>query len=250
MDRHRHAITLIELVATIVVLAVAAATLAPALAEVRRRGKDTMCLQNLSRIAQASIVYAAQDPDEQAIPVHPVIAEESLGAFKAHVATLTYGGKSGRGPWDGNEWYWGTPLGRGPASRPMNHILYKGGFPNYAPPPYGDYTYGDILERSRSDQNLDLSAYHCPSDGGYTGLNWTQWRDSGLSSYDYFGTSYHANAMWCSNGSELATNAAFLRPLSQVPNPANTVYYMEHCGRLTWLVEPEEIGRASCRERV
>lgn len=243
MNRHSRAITLIELAATVAVLAVLAATLAPALGEVRRRGKDTVCLQNLSRIAQASIIYASQDPDEQAIPVHPVLSQSTADAFRTNITTLTYGGKSGRGRWHYNPHYWGTLIGRGPASRPMNQILYKGGFPNFAPPPYGDYVYADLVERATADGNLDLSVYQCPSDSGYTGLHWTQYKDGTLTSYDFFGTSYHANACWVMDCSDrIGSNSAMLRALSQVPNPASTVYYMEHCGRFSWYVEPHPDG--------
>jgi prepilin-type processing-associated H-X9-DG protein len=238
MSRRRFGITLPELAAVVAVLAALAAVLTPALAGVRRHSKGTLCLQNLARIAQASIVYASQDHEQQAIPIHPVLADESATIMRIWISTLAYGGKSGRGRWDGNEWYWGTPLGRGPASRPLNRILYKRGFPNFAGPPYGDYQAGDILDRARGDWQLDLDVFRCPADDGYTGLHWIQWRSSGLSAYDFFGTSYYANALWVTDGSKIGANAAFLRPLSQVPNPAETIYYMEHCGKNAFWVEP------------
>ena len=50
-----------------------------------------MCAANLRGIATASITYATGDPNEQAIPVHPLI-----GVF-GDVGAHDWGGKSGIG---------------------------------------------------------------------------------------------------------------------------------------------------------
>ena len=134
MKPKRTGITLIELTAVVVGLVVLAAVLTPALADVGRRSKGTVCIQNLARIAQASIIYASQDPDEQAVPVHP-IAGYGYGYPDLPVLQLSYGGKAGRGNWNMSKLFWGTAFGRGPASRPMNAVMYKGGFPDYSGPP-------------------------------------------------------------------------------------------------------------------
>lgn len=237
MSRRRSGITLPELAAVVAALVVLVALLSPALAGVRRHSKGTLCLQNLATIAQASIVYASQDPDEQVIPVHPVFNSPTAGSSRMSIPTMAYGGKSGRGRWSGNKYYWGTLLGRGPASRPMNPILYKRDFPNFAPPPFGDYEGSDMIDKGDADAQLDLEVFRCPADDGppSNGLAWTSWKVSGLPSYDCFGTSYYANACWVTNGSYFGANAAFLRPLSAVPNPANTVYYQEHTARFAWM---------------
>ncbi|MCH8966426.1 MAG: hypothetical protein IID43_01990 [Planctomycetes bacterium] len=47
-----------------------------------------------------------------------------------------------------------------------------------------------------ADTTLDLDFYKCPSDTGYKGYHFTAWKDSGLSSYDHYGTSYTACTLW------------------------------------------------------
>ena len=239
--RCRRGLTLIELTAMVAALAVLAAVLTPALADVRRRGKDTVCLQNLARIARASIVYASQDPDEQAVPVHPAAGYEGYSSSTIiPVLRICYGGKSGRGRWNGMPFFWGTGFGRGPASRPMNVVMYKGGFPDYSGPPYGNYMGSDAQDRWHADETLDLSVYRCPSDSGYTGYHYLDWKVSGLSSYDFFGNSYHANTMWigCGPGSYLSSNAPFMHRLSDVVSPRSTLYYQEHCSTYAQQVAP------------
>jgi prepilin-type N-terminal cleavage/methylation domain-containing protein/prepilin-type processing-associated H-X9-DG protein len=234
--------TLIELLVVVSIIALLVAILLPSLSRAREQAKLTACIAHLKGVATASVTYSSEDPQEQSIPVHPVLYDKYASLTKIWVATLAYGGKSGAGRWDGNQWYWGTPMGRGPASRPLNRTIYKGGFTDYAPPPYGGYQQGDILDKARSDRKLKLDQFRCPSDTGYTGLHWLEWRASGLSSYDYFGTSFHANAMWTTDDITIGANAAFLRPISRVPNPSSTVYYMEHCGRFFYRLNPHPVS--------
>jgi prepilin-type N-terminal cleavage/methylation domain-containing protein len=234
----KSAFTLIELLVVVSIIALLISILLPSLRRAREQAKMAACIANLKGVSTSSVVYSSEDPQEQSIPVHPVMHDTSTSIMKIWIATMAYGGKAGACRWDGNEWYWGTPMGRGPASRPLNETIFKGGFTNYAPPPYGEYQQGDLLEKARADRALKLDQFKCPSDSGYTGLHWLQWRASGLSSYDAFGSSYMANALWVTDGSEIGANASMLRPLSRVPNPANTIYYMEHCGRNGFRVEP------------
>ena len=242
MKAKRQGITLIELTAVVVGLVVLAAVLTPALADVGRRSKGTVCIQNLARIAQASIIYASQDPEQQAVPVHPIAGYGGYGTTGTVIPVLRicYGGKSGRGRWGGNSFFWGTGYGRGPASRPMNTVMYKGGLPDYSGPPYGDYPGPDYLARWMADRTLDLSVYRCPSDTGYTGYHYFDWKRSGLSSYDFFGTSYHANTMWIGYGpgSHLSSNSPFMHRLSDVVSPRTTLYYQEHCSLYAQQVAP------------
>ena len=244
MNRRRTAVTLTELAASVAALGMAAALLAPALGEVRRYGKDTMCLQNLAQIAQASILYASIDPEEQAVPLHPIAgygpAHGTSSSTLTAVLAVCYGGKSGAGKWGHSRAFWGTAYGRGPASRPLNGILYKGGLPDYAGPPYGSYGGYDVRERWAADTTLDLSIYRCPSDSGYTGIHYDDFKTDGLSSYDFFGNSYHANTMWIGYGpgSRLSSNSPFWHRLSEVVNPAETLYYQEHCSRFAHFAAP------------
>ncbi len=239
----RTALTLLELAAVVAALAVLAAMLTPALGDVRRRGKDTVCLQNLARIAQASTVYAGQDLDGQAVPVHFMY---TFGPAWGHPSSSTratlsicYGGKSGKGE-HGNRLFWGTAFGRGPTSRPLNAILYKRDFPDYMAEPYGSYPYADILQRWYADETLDLAVYRCPSDSVYSGLGPHGLELSGSSAFDHYGNSYNASDMWVGIGPDypLSSNTPLLHRLYELANPAETIWYTENCARHAKHVAP------------
>ncbi|MHC4065120.1 MAG: hypothetical protein ACYSUI_11575 [Planctomycetota bacterium] len=239
--RLRHGITLMELVATSAAVALAAALLAPAVADVSRRGKDTICLQNLARIAQASIVYAAADEHEQAVPVHPQVNNQGTPpSLRRATAAYAWGGKSGRGQEGSDLFFWGTGRAKGPATRPLNEILYGDVFPDYSLNP------GPDLINWIRDSELDLSVYRCPSDNGYTGIHYTAWADSKLTSYDHYGTSYAASALWIyipganncpggGGGSCCASDSPYGHRLSEIVDPAQTLYYLENCARYAFL---------------
>ena len=235
----KSAFTLIELLVVVSIIALLISILLPSLRRAREQAKAAACIAHLKGVSTSSVVYSSEDTQEQSIPVHAALVDPmTADNMKFWIPTMAYGGKSGACRWDGNEWYWGTPMGRGPASRPMNDTIFKGGFTNYAGPPYGDYQQGDMLEKAKADRALKLDQFRCPSDNGYTGYNWIQWRTSGLSSYDAFGTSFAANALWVTDGTEIGACASMLRSLSRVPNPANTIYYLEACGRRATWIEP------------
>ncbi len=117
--------------------------------------------------------------------------------------------------------------------------MFKGGFPDYS----GDPGPNDI--NWLNDAALDLPIFRCPSDRGYTGYHLPPWSLSRLSSFHHYGTSYSSNALWLAKTwmeeetGEIPCKAAslgpLLRPISRVPNPANTVYYIENAGRFAWL---------------
>jgi prepilin-type processing-associated H-X9-DG protein len=235
-----------ELIAIVSAVALLTALLAPAVADVSRRGKDTICLQNLARIAQASIVYAARDPDEQAIPIHPQAYDPTVAAYlRRLIPSYVWGGKSGRGEVGADPLFWGTGNGKGPATRPLNKILYGDVFPDYSLNP------GPGFANWKIDERLDLSVYRCPSDSGYTGLHWSSFKESKLTSYDHYGTSYAANILWIFRGSDsncngpcCQSNSPYLHALSDIVNPVQTIYYLENCGRYAfWADLP---GQPSC----
>ena len=237
MNGHRQALTLTEVLATVAVFALLAALLAPALADVNARGKGAVCLQNLARIAQASIVYAAADENEQAVPVHPQVYNPAIDAsLRRTLPAHCWGGKSGRGHEDGDSLFWGTGRSKGPVTRPLNRILYGDVFPDYR------YNPGPGFINWKKDGQLDLPLYRCPADRGYRGIHWTSWRDSGLTSYDHYGNSYAAGVLWvyfAGPSSLCMSNAPFLHRLSDIVNPAQTVYYLENCGRYAFQANPQ-----------
>ncbi len=104
------------------------------------------------------------------------------------------------------------------------------------------------------DSRRDLDIYHCPDDNGFPGMHFQGWRESGLSSYNYFGTSYAANPQYIYDPAApntLFTNSTYFRPLSTVPAPSETIAYLENSGRFaTRSYDPELPNQVldSCRD--
>jgi prepilin-type N-terminal cleavage/methylation domain-containing protein len=227
----RRAFTLIELLVAITIIALLISILLPSLKKAREQAKTVLCISNIKNIALASITYANADRGGNCIPIHPLTGEGAMG----DVGSYDWGGKSGIGePQQSNRIVasiWGTMYGRGPATRPLNSIIYKS-LPT-------DYVLNPGLQQVNwiADTKLKLDVYRCPSDRGYTGHHFRAWEESKLSSYDHYGNSYAANTLWCNSHSGLCVVKSWgplFRPLTRVPNPANTVYYIENCGRFAW----------------
>ncbi|MFH0981771.1 MAG: hypothetical protein V2A79_09550 [Planctomycetota bacterium] len=240
--------TLVETAGTASVILFALVVVASASRGTREHDRLTECQANLRAIGQASLVYAAEDPGELMIPV-PVwqVLYDASGAIE-------WGGKSGRGqsyvPGDPAMSIFGTAAYRGPAHRPLNFYLYKGGFVDYKPIE-GEANPGPGNENYLHDTQLDLDIYRCPSDTGYAGggflytapsaradRNERAFRDEGLTAYDHYGTSYVANTFWISGGlagSQLSSISVYLQPLSQVPAPAHSIAYQEVPSRYLWM---------------
>ncbi len=220
------AFTLIELLVVVAIIALLVSILLPSLKRARAQAKMVASTANLKGISTAGNTYAAGDKSEMSIPVH-----ELMGQMVGTVGVYEYGGKSGIGEPLGatpETSKWGTQFGRGPASRGLNQIVYKAGFTDYRNDP------GPNQANWLSDTKLDLGIFRAPSDKGYTGHHTTAWRDEGLTSYDHYGNSYAASTSWIGvAGADcvLLSNSSFLKPLSRVPNPANTIYFIENCGR-------------------
>ncbi len=229
----RPAITILELSATTTAVAALLCTTVMSLSSVRNDGRNKKCLNNLARIANATASYS-QDYEGYLVPV------SSYGNINRALGEVEWGGKSGLGDRlvgnDNDQVYgamWGTRFGRGPATRGLNKYVYGRTLANFQNNP------GPDNQNLRADTQLDLDIFQCPSDRGFTGIHYWSFRVSGLSSFDHYGNSYATPTLWVvrvPNPPDCRVRSAgvFLHRATQVPNPANTLMYMENAGRFAW----------------
>ena len=234
----RHALTLVETVLALTCAAVLLACLVPATAAVSGKSKQAQCLTQLARIGSANLIYATEDPSNADIPIHPQFYTQNQND-PTYIGAYEWGGKSGIGkPGHTNDpgifgSRYGTAAGFGPATRPLNRILF-GELPDYTNDPGSNYVNWE------SDTQLALDAMQCPSDTGPPpGAHCPDWRiNTGRSSYDHFGTSYNANIFMTGNsaGGSMSSQSPYLHRLRDVPVPSETVLYQENIGRWAWAV--------------
>jgi len=250
--------TLLELLVVIAIIALLIAILLPALESARRQAKQVVCIAHVKGISSSGRVYEADDPNGFGIPVHHLqykqLEDPSNPTF---IGAYEWGGKSGIGrpnfipgprPYGSK---YGTKAGFGPATRPMNTILFPGGFEDNNNP----YTRIGAIR----DTTLDLGLFRCPGDDGpprgsgsgdpdaepkanFTGPHCSQWlARSDQTSYDFFGNSFAANLFMIgqSGGGCFLSNSPYLRPVTRVPTPSRTIYFEENIGRWAWAARRE-----------
>lgn len=238
---NRRGFTLIELLVVIAIIALLLSILLPSLEAARRTAKRNACLAHIKNIATSSRVYEADDPQGWGIPVHPLQFYQNTNA-PTFIGAYEWGGKAGVGDPEtpGNPataWIsskFGSKRGFGPASRPMNTILYPGGFKDN----------GNPWDRTGAEQDtkLALDLFKCPGDDGPPrGAHCPDWiANQERSSFDHFGNSYAANLFMIHAGNDpMESNSPYLRPITRVPTPARTLYYEENIGRWAWAARQE-----------
>ncbi len=236
MDKKtRKAFTLIELLVVVAIISLLVAILLPSLENARRTAKSATCLAHIKNISTSARVYASDDPQGWGIPVHPLQYSQDTQT-PSFIGAYEWGGKSGIGdddyldgnPGDPLNSKYGTYAGFGPATRPLNFVLYQEGFKDNLKPrpnPPG----------ARSDTQLELDLFKCPADEGPPRAGHCQdWLDHpDRSSFDHFGTSFTANMFMIASsaGGYMYSNSPYMRPLTRVTTPSRTMFFEENVGR-------------------
>ena len=232
------AFTLIELLVVVAIIALLISILLPSLESARRAAKKSTCLAHIKNIASSSRVYAADDTQGWAVPTHYLQFHQDP-SNPSFIGAYEWGGKSGVGQsstTDVLDSRYGTKMGFGPASRPMNEILYQGGFTDNNKPWFNPIG-------ATADTDLDLDLYRCPGDDGPPrGGHCESWLlQTEQSSYDHFGNSFATNMFMIANsgGGYMSSNSPYMRPITRVPTPARTLLYEENVGRWAYAARKE-----------
>lgn len=252
-SNRRRAASIIDVVGAGLAIVLLVCVFTPALGKARTSSKFSRCMTNMMQLGAAAAIYSALDPKEMALPVHRMQFSQCPDHIDGYacwtsdailVGAYEWGGKSGRGrtsnvlspgSTDPSNSKYGTKAGFGPATRPMNSILYPGVFRDHGGLRPG-WEFVRVDENGAwADTQLDLPINRCPSDTGYTGLHCQDFKSRGLTSYDHFGTSYNANNFTISvAGGQVRSASPYFHRLSGLLNPSRTVLFQENCGRFAW----------------
>ncbi|MCZ6652402.1 MAG: hypothetical protein O7D91_05175, partial [Planctomycetota bacterium] len=118
-------------------------------------------------------------------------------------------------------------VGFGPPTRPLNQHLFKGALAD---------RWGQEDEERRQDEKLVLDVFKCPSDIGFEERDtsipdkYQTEKKFGVSLYDIYGSSYRTGAPLIGRedtGETLSAIGAWMRPMSQIPNPSRVLMISE-----------------------
>ena len=241
--------TLVELLVVIAIIALLISVLLPSLARAREQAKKIKCLGNLHDLGMTAVTYSVEDPSEQLVGLAAPLFS-NMGPWNNFIGgNFDFGGKSGdpRTLGIGGDHAFtftakdvGVESGfmYGPGNRPFNTLMTKASMPAPGPKPMTD-------EELLLEQNLDLPAFHCPSDRGWSsGLDgpnsfasdsdhpfeiMEMQADTPI--YDMFGNSYTAYPiLLVTNQAPINgffTASAVGRPSSQLAAPSRTLVFGE-----------------------
>ncbi len=236
----RTGVSIVEVVAVVGCVGLLAGLLQTSLREALGVSARMKCLERLHAIGEASLTYSQRDPGNAAIPVHRLQFQQDP-SNPTYIGAYEWGGKSGVGREGWTGWYgplsskYGTFAGFGPATRPLNDILYPHGFV--------DYEALRNRQGATRDTQQPLDAYRCPGDDGPPdGAHCPDWiANTTQSSFDHFGTSYAANLFMIGQGGggQMVSNSPYLRTLDGVPYPGRTISYEDNIGRWAWAARAE-----------
>ncbi len=236
-NRRSYGFTLVELLVVVSIIALLIAILLPSLQGARDNAKRVKCSVNVRSIVQAGLTYAADDRQEWGIPMSQGDADYP----ESYRSPYGYGGKSGSGAtgFATSSFFSGAqPHFQGATHRPLNRIMY---------PKATFFKPSSAFDPWDRDFNTELPVYSCPGDKGFPGMHMKGWAQRpSVTSYDYFGTAYAANTYMVSGlGANLPvkSNSPYQRSLSRVPNPGNTIIYMENAGRYAAYANNSELDQ-------
>lgn len=221
----RNAFTVIDLAVVLATTALLAAIVVPGVARLDRDSGRAMCLANLRHIGAATLVYAAEDPRNQMVPLHRMM-----------VSTLHSEG------WKGTTWGWRTawPISFGgrTAIRPfpteagnVTVLMDPNGLWGARTRPLNGY-----LDAVPQPSDKGLAVFHCPDDTGYPDAGWASGvppEATNIPCYDFLGNSYRINALgivWLSGPNSIGsfTSGPGGHTASSIASPlAETVLYCD-----------------------
>ncbi len=198
------AFTLVELLVVVAIMSLLIALLLPALSGAKQEAGRAKCIANMKQLCDSTMAYAVDHPEADPALVVPSWWSERAGDSGFY----DYGGGNGRQ--DGlGQWGLHGAGRRSAGARPLNQFIF------------GAELTGDE----------DYSLFQCPGDFGWVeapfyAASWpAQWRTRPF--HASTGTSYRANAARAARAERIFSMSPYLRPVTRIPAPAETLSYSE-----------------------